>query len=131
MPSTLPLSSLTCHAVAQASATFGAAWTQVGLTDPASAVPLVQIFGAPSKFTPAIMKGLVGVAGFNAGTESVFVTGIDPGAGASSLGQEVPAGQPFELPVFGTGAGDPPRFWIYGHASNPRVILTVLLAEVI
>jgi hypothetical protein len=129
MASTLPPSSLTCHAVAQATATFGAAWTQVGLTSPASTVPLVQTFGNPSTFTAAIMRGLVGVAGFNAGTESVFVTGIDPGVGASSLGQEVPAGQPFTLPTFGTGT--PPRFWVYGHASNPKVVLTALLAEVV
>jgi hypothetical protein len=129
MASTLPLSSLTCHAVAQVSATFGAAWTQVGLTDPASTVPLVQIFGNPAAFNAATMRGLVGVAGFNAGAESVFVTGLNPGAGASSLGQEVPAGQPFELPIFGTGT--PPRFWVYGHASNPKVVLTALLSEVV
>ena len=129
MSSTLPLSSLACHALAQVSATFGAAWTQVGLTDPASTVPLVQTFGAPSSFTAAIMKGLVSVSGFNAGTESVFVTGINPGAGAATLGQEVPAGQPFTLRAFGTGT--PPRFWVYGHASNPKVIITAELAEVV
>lgn len=129
MASTLPPSSLTCHATAKATATFGAAWTQVGLTDPVSTVPLVRTSGTAAAFTAAIMRGNVAVQVANEGTEPVFVTCVDPGVGASSLGHKVPAGRTFNLPIFGTGT--PPRFWVYGHASNPEVIITALLAEVV
>jgi len=128
MASNLPPSALVGHATAHAVAAFGAAWTQVGLTDPASTVPLVRTSGSAAAFTAAIMRGLVAVQAANRGTEPIFVTCTDPGAGGSSFGHKVPAGQTFTLPLFGTGA--PPRFWIYGHASNPEVIITALLAEV-
>ena len=129
MASTLPPSALVCHATAQAVAAFGAAWVQVGLTDPASTVPLIRTSGSAAAFTAAIMRGNVAVQLANEGSEPVFVTCVDPGVGASSLGHKVPAGRTFDLPVFGTGA--PPRFWVYGHASNPEVIITALLGEVV
>lgn len=127
--STLPFNTQTAHAVGFASVTPGANWnTEITVDGAGGTTALTRLDGGsrPAASLTRIVR--IAVSNFAAsGSDTIYVTCKDPGAGAATLGHPVPPQATIGLEFYGTET--PINIWVYGAAATPQVVVVATLAE--